>query len=231
MKTLHLQLEAYNGPFDVLLSLIDEQELSITDVALSQITEQYLQYLDQFDESPVEDLADFLVVASKLLLLKSKHLLPQLMPEEEEGPSLADQLRLYKLFVEASKQINALWDEKRQSFVRIEPMRIPEEFQPPENVVADILLQTMQRVVQRSKPPKPLPRTHIDKAVSLKERVQYIRNFFKKRKQLRFSETISDKNNKTEVIVSFLALLELVKQRTLSLHQEGKFADIVIKKV
>src|SRR3989338_1878896 len=104
-----LTLDQFSGPLDLLLSLLEESKLNISEVSLSSITEQYLTYLDTLEDNRAEELADFLVVGSRLLLLKSKMLLPQFAPEEDEGTSLEEQLRLYKVFLEASKGVNRLW--------------------------------------------------------------------------------------------------------------------------
>src|SRR5437870_4122535 len=96
--------EQFSGPLQLLLDIIEREELPITDVSLAKITEDYVNYL-QIQKVPPEDLADFLVVASSLLLIKSRALLPQLQIDEEEGPDLASQLALYKEFVEMAKEI------------------------------------------------------------------------------------------------------------------------------
>ena len=129
----HFQLEKFSGPLDLLLSLIDEEKLDINELAISEVTEQYLRYLEAMEEKRPEELADFLVMATRLLLLKSKNLLPQLETDEEEGPSLEEQLRLYKAFVEASKKLNKKWLEGRVANFRIEPPRHPTSFVAPAN--------------------------------------------------------------------------------------------------
>ena len=130
VKTTH-----FSGPLDLLLSLIAEKKMSITELALAEVTEQYVHSIDALEEKDPDELADFLVIATKLLLLKSKSLLPQFFPEEEDGPSLAEQLKLYKAFVDASKKIHAIWEQSNNIYFRIEPTRRPTEFIPPENFV------------------------------------------------------------------------------------------------
>lgn len=221
----------FEGPLDLLLSLIDEEKLTISEVAISKVTEQYLNYLDKIEEKKPEDLADFLVVATRLLFMKSRLLLPQFGVEEDEGPSLEDQLRLYKAFVEASKKLNKSWLGNTRAVFRVEPARQPEGFLPPVNLSFAHLRESMDKLLYRLTPPKPLPRTHIDKSVSIKEKIDSIRKLLNSSKQASFSSLLSDSKNKTEVIVSFLALLELVKQRSVGLKQSGNFKDILIKKV
>lgn len=223
--------EEFSGPLDLLLSLVDEQKLNISELSLSQVTEQYLNYLDKVEEAKPEELADFLVIATRLLLLKSKKLLPQFSPEEDEGPSLEEQLRLYKMFVEASHKLNKKWLSTLRAVFRIEPLHRPEGFVPPINVSQDSLRLVIENLLKRLQPPKPLPKTYIDKAVSLKEKIDQIRKLLSQSKQVNFSQVLSNAQNRTEVIVGFLALLELVKQKTVALNQNDNFGEINIIKV
>ncbi len=225
-----VKLAQFEGPFDLLLSLVDGEKLTLSEIALSQVTEQFLRHLDTLEETRAEELADFLVVAARLLLLKSKMLLPQFSPEEDEGPGLEDQLRLYKAFVEASKKLNKQWLSGERSAFRNEPPRRPDGFAPPADVTLARLHASMVQLVKRLTPPKPLPTTHIDRAVSLKERIDTIRRLLSEKSRINFHDVLTSSRNKTEVIVSFLALLELVKLRTISLHQEEEFSDIVIER-
>ncbi len=226
-----VKLQQFEGPYELLLSLVDTEKLNISELALSNVTEQFLSYLDTLEDNRAEELADFLVVAARLLLLKSKLLLPQFAPEEEEGPGLEDQLKLYKAFVDASKKVNKLWLTPDRAVFREEPPRKREGFVPPQDVTLERLHKIMVQLIHRLTPPKPLPTTHIDKAVSMKERLDIIRNMLRVKRSFNFHDVLGSTRNKTEVIVSFLALLELVKQKTVALHQEDTYADIVIERV
>jgi len=213
---MKIKLEQFSGPLDLLLSLIKDNELNITELALSEITEQYLKYLDKLEDNRAEELADFL---------------PQFGPEEEEGPSLEEQLKLYKTFVDLSRKVNKLWNYKDRSVFRVEPPRKAESFVAPVNLDKSVLYDNMVQLLNRLKPLKPLPETRIDKAISMKEKLDKIRNILKKNKSINFLELLENANNRTEVIVSFLALLELVKQKAVILKQEATFADIAIERV
>ena len=121
-----IKLEKFQWPLDLLLQLIEQEKMAITEISLSEVTEQFLNYLDKLSAPGVDSdhsdfLADFLVIAAKLVYLKSKHLLPYLQPEEDEGPNLADQLKLYKQYLEASKKILAFWQAERLAYGRTEP--------------------------------------------------------------------------------------------------------------
>lgn len=228
---MKFNLENFTGPLDLLISLIEEEKMLISEIALSKITEQYLEYLDKVEEKMPEELADFLVVAARLLLMKSKTLLPQLMPDEDDGPDLAIQLKLYKLFLDASKKVNQLWLVGHYSMPRIEPPHIIVSTTSPANFNINELQKSLRHLLHRLKPPKPLPETTIDKAVSMKEKIDSIRKFLVNAKNANFFSFVNDRNNKTDIIISFLALLELFKQKALTLDQGGAFGDIIIKKV
>lgn len=227
---IDLRLEQFSGPLDLLLSLIQEKKIEITEISLSEVTEQYLHYVEQLEESRVHELADFLTVASQLLILKAKRLLPEYFPEEEDGPSLEEQLRLYKQFVDVSKQINKCWLSGRRSHFRIEPPRVADTFVPPERCTPDTLRQAMVFLVERLTPLKPLPSVRIDKSVSIKEKIASLREALQRVETFYFHEILHSQKNKTEMIMGFLALLELVKQQTVSLNQQENFGDILIKR-
>jgi segregation and condensation protein A len=218
-----LNLEKFEGPLDLLLELIDGQKLSITEVSLTQVTEQYLNYLSKLEDYYPEELAQFLVVASRLVYLKSKMLLPYLYPEEDEGPSLAEQLKLYKQFVEASKYINKLWQAEAVSYGRIEPPIKATGFIMPVNAEKDHLYSAFMTVLKRLKPLNPLPHMTIDRTLSVKQKIESLYQVLKAVKKLTFHELVGEAESRTEVIVSFLAILELVKQERASIQQELPF--------
>jgi segregation and condensation protein A len=230
--TLKLTLNDFSGPLELLLSLLDEKKVHITDITLSDITDQYIEYLNTLSEEREEELADFLIIATKLLLLKSRALLPHLFPEEEaDGESLKEQLRLYRKFLEASKRLNNIWETQSYAFFRLEPPQRSEEVFLPKKLTLDQLHRSMVQLRDRLKPSKPLLRTHIGKTVSLKEKINEIHAFLKKKRQVSFFGCIHDKTNRSEVIVGFLALLELVKQHHVGITQDSAFGDIVIRNI
>jgi len=225
------KLKQFTGPLDLLLSLIDDQKMDISEIALSEVTEQYLAHLESIEEAEPQELADFLVVATRLLYIKSKLLLPSLAGDEDDGAQLEDQLRLYRAFVEASKKLNKMWLDETHGYVRIEPPTKPTHIEMPANVHLDVLHSVMVHIITRLAPPKPLPQAYIDRAVSLKEKVETLRNLLKKARRVGFTELLEDANSRTEIIVSFLALLELVKQHTAVINQTDNFSNIFIERV
>ncbi len=228
---VELKLEQFSGPLDLLLNLIEEQKLPITEVSISTVTEQYLHSLESFEQEQPEQIADFLVVASRLLLMKAKAILPMFLPEEESGPSLEDQLRLYKKFVEASRGLNKRWLLPIRSFFRLETVRKATGFVPPQNVTLKSVQKSMNQIIARLKPPKPLPRLDMDKTISVKEVVDRMKHLLKEYTEFNFHKSLKEKENKTELILGFLALLELMKQRFVHLEQSTHFGDILVKKI
>jgi len=225
------KLQQFSGPLDLLSSLIDDKKLNVSELSLSEVTEQFLNHLDKIENKKPEDFADFLVVATRLLFIKSNRLLPQFVLEEEEGASLEDQLRVYRAFVDVSKKLNKLWLDPNRSVFRSEPSRKAEEFTVSKNFTTDNLLGGFANLLKKIEPPKPLPKTHIDKNVSVKETIERIRKMLNSSKNTSFSEVLQNSKNRTEVIIGFLALLELVKGKSIALKQNKNFSDILINKV
>lgn len=229
--TADIKLEKFEGPLDLLLQLIDEQKLSITEVALSDITEQFIKYLDKLESERPEALADFLVIATKLVYLKSRTLLPYLQPEVDEGPSLADQLKMYQQYVEASKKIEQLWNAGKVAYGRIEPPVKLKEFVLPTNSQANDLRDSFEKLLARLKPINPLPRVNIDRGISVKERVAALWQILKTQKSFNFKNILEQAESRTEVIVTFLAVLDLLKEAKASAHQMNAFGDMEIIKI
>lgn len=226
-----LKLEKFEGPLDLLLQLVDQEKLSITEIALSKVTEQFFSYLDKLEKNRPEELADFLVVAARLIYLKSHSLLQYAFPEEEDGgPGLADQLKLYKQYVEASKLVNSLWEAGKIAYGRVEPPIKNTEFVLPANAGKNNLYDSIVFLLNRLKPMDPLPKVSIDHSISIKQKIDSIRDLLKSGKELSFKNLLSSAQNKTEVIVSFLAILELVKLQSVRFRQVNAFEDLLVTK-
>jgi len=227
-----IKTNKFKGPLDLLLQLIEKNKLEITEISLAEVTEQYLENLAELKKHEVEDLADFLVVAARLLLLKSKALLPFLQSEEEEVDDLQKQLKMYKEFVQASEKIRDILARKNFAYSREKlPVKTEVDFSPPEKMEIKQLKHSFLLVLKRLDPIVKMPRQMMEKSISLQQTIFDIKNNLKKKKALNFQSMISKAQNKTEVIVNFLALLELMKQKQLYLKQKNNFNDITIKKI
>lgn len=224
-------LEQFSGPLQLLLDLIEGEKLPITEVSLAKVTDDYLKHLNANDV-PAEELADFLVVATKLLLLKSRAILPQLqLEEEEDGSKLAEQLRMYKQFVDASKQIEALYGAGRVMYAR-EKTVLPKrrEFLPPKSVTVTVLQEAFLAVLKRLEPFFALKQTSMERVATVQERMRQLHDAILTRSKMLFTDIVGGATSKVEVVVSFLALLELMKQRVVKAVQGDSFHDIMITK-
>lgn len=227
-----IKLEKFEGPLDLLLQLIESADLDITEVALSKVTDQYMQYLEQVEKKQPEELADFLVVASKLLLIKSKALLPNLDFEDEDvAEDLETQLKIYKEFYEASKKIEEMIAQKRYMFVRQKiAVDVDVIFNPPKKADKNYLRDIFKEIIKDIEPIVKLPKKSMLRAISIKQKIVNIQDEISKKIKLNFSELLAGANDKTELVVTFLSVLELVKQRTVVVRQEEMFSEIVVEK-
>jgi segregation and condensation protein A len=231
---LAIKLEQFSGPLDLLLKLIEKEELDITEISLAKITDQYIEYIQQSPQIKPEEMADFLVLAARLLLIKSKALFPYLITEEEaeDAQELERQLKIYKEFAQAAKKISRLIGKKRFMFGRQFSRRALltglKKFSPPKNITAKDLKQIMQEIIERLQPVQDLEEQVLEETVSIEEKIAQIQQEIKKRLNFTFSRLLNQAQNKTEIIVSFLAVLELVKQRTIIVEQSGLFGEIKI---
>ncbi|MFA7245338.1 MAG: segregation/condensation protein A [Candidatus Magasanikbacteria bacterium] len=231
-NNLQIQSKEFSGPLDLLLSLLDEKKMEISEISISAVTEPFLNYLESLEEIEAEELSDFLVVAAKLLLLKSRSLLPQIDNDEESDINLDEQLRLYRRFVEVSHKLHKMWlDEKKTAYPHIEEIKKATEIVRPINFSLETLSQSMVQLLKRLQPPKALPRTYIDKTITIKEKIDKMKEMLKANKKVSFKKLIETATSRTEVIVSFLAVLELIKQNDIVLRQDESFGDIELSKI
>lgn len=223
-----VKIDRFEGPLDLLLQLIEREELPITEVSLAEVTDQYVEHI-QHVAVPPEELADFLVIAAKLLYIKSRLLVPSATLAPEEGISLEEQLRMYKEFVEASKGIESRLAEKRFSFARERaplPMGV---FTPPPGVKGETLRQVFADIVRSLEPITRLPQASLERVVSIEERIHFLRELLGEKKRISFALYLRSAKTQTDVVVSFLALLELMKQRSIRVVQDDLFSDMTIE--
>jgi len=228
---LNFKMEKFEGPLDLLLTLIEREELSISEISLSKIADQYLESLKEVAVRDPDELADFLVVAAKLLLIKSRELLPNAPAVEEDGPSLETQLKMYKIFWEAAQKIEGMIRKKRRLFFRDKlPAAIAPRFAPPPSLTADKMHTVFLDVLTKITPIIKYPEERMKKVVSIQEKIDRIRGLMEKTATMRFHEILDASSDRTEVVVNFLALLELVRSRVVNAEQSEEFGEIVITK-
>jgi segregation and condensation protein A len=232
-----LALPIFEGPLDLLLHLIEREELDITNIALVQVADQYMEYVRSSEQLNLDALADFIYIGARLLLLKSRALLPRPKTEEEllseyEDPTddLARQLREYKLFREAAGQLREIEQAGLHSYPRIAP---PPELPPPlglDGVTLDLLREMVEEALNRvpEEAPAPVIRPH---RITVREKVAQIRERILSEGRLSFRAMMLECGSRMEVIVSFMAVLELIKSRVLDAMQDAAFADITLVRV
>lgn len=220
---LAIKLERFEGPLDLLLQLIEKRELDITEVALAEVTEQYLNFIDTEVDLPPTEMADFLVIAAKLLLIKSRVLLPQLFVAEvdTDAKELREQLAIYKLYLNAGEHILSRYQSPREAFARDRLPKIElEDFAPPANVVKGNLQQSFADLLRSLEKVAQPPPELIKRTLSLRDRITKLRTLFTPGSRHTFEQLLANSNSRTEIIVSFLAILELVKQKQVMVHQD-----------
>lgn len=227
-----IKTEKFEGPLDLLLTMIEEEEMNITDVSLAKIADQYVEYLGQIENLNPAEMADFLVVAAKLLWIKSKSLLPSLELDGEEGGDLAKQILIYKEYRDASLLIHKMILKRHFTFVRERPPISAGDvfFNPPAWLTKEKLAGVIREIIEDLEPIVRLPRGVVKSAISIQEKIQEIRNLIQKNLEVKFHLMVAKAKSKVEVIVNFLAVLELLKQRHIVVRQEQMFGEIHIKK-
>lgn len=229
-----IKVQQFEGPLDLLLSLIEEQKLDITQIALAEVTEQFLGYVKQLEQIDATSLADYLNIAARLLVIKSKAILPSLEIETDDElepeEDLTAKLILYKQFKEVAKHLKQLDNNKRQSFTRSLVFSERINFWPDPAVTANTLHASILGVLQQLKELDNLPKAKIREAVSIQEKISHLQNRLAGNIETKLSQLLAESKNKDEVIITFLALLELIKQRIFSVNQNELFTDVVITK-
>ena len=232
---IQLTLPYFEGPLDLLLHLIEREELDITSVALVTVADQYLQILRQNEQINVDALADFIWIGARLMLIKSRALLPRPEPEpgapveEDPGDELARQLIEYRRFKEAAARLREIEQAGMHSYPRVAP---PPESPPPpglDGVTLDMLRQmvedALQRVPDEEHQPHHVIRPHKH---TVREKIALLRERLQHDGRVSFRRVIDECASRMEIVVSFLAVLELIKSHTLEALQDATYGDIVL---
>lgn len=227
-----VRLDNFEGPLDLLLHLIKETKMDIADIRLSEITNQYMKYLEQVDELDLEKASEFIEMAATLLEIKSKKLLPRLddiVPEEEDSEQrLIRQIEEYKIFKEASENlknienINRLYKEAEPSANKCKIII--------KDMVLDNLLDVFASLLHKVqvKTQEIEPKNIAKDRFTISEKIAAIKDSVMVKGKIKFSELIDENITRSEVINVFLAVLELLKSQTISIVQNSIFEDIEI---
>lgn len=229
-----IHLDQFEGPLDLLLSLIEKEKLDITSVSLAKVADQYLEYLKGEEIVSLDNLASFLSIAARLLLIKSRALLPILEFSDEEEESMDDleiRLKEYKRFREVAGKLNALFMQGKSAYARESFLGMQVVFYPPSGLTADDLRMHFSNVLGEIPMLEILPEKEIAAIITLEEKISELQRTLSSRVESSFSQMIREGAPRVEVIVSFLAILEMVKQRFIFVEQEKFFSDIRINRI
>ena len=226
------RLPEFEGPLDLLLQLIEHREMDITKVSLATVADQYLEMISAPGAIELSGLADYLIIAAKLILIKSRMLLPQpdapTNPEEETGDDLVRQLREYKMF----KQVAAFLRDRSQKGLRAYPRNAPPPRPQPtavrlEGVSGDDLAHALMRAL-KIRPMLPQGTLTVPLSVSIDQEISKIIEITTQQSSVRFSHLLDRAQTRVEIIVTFLAILELIKRGQIRAAQEGLFGEIIL---
>jgi segregation and condensation protein A len=237
---LSVKIDQFEGPLDLLLELIKTNEMDITNIRISEITEQYLNYLNQMKSLKLEVAGEFLVVAATLLLIKSKTLLPvEEDEEEEEGgedprAELVMKLMEYQAFKEAAHDLGDKQADRARVFTRNISDYYFKDLSPEDagidtfNANLYDLMQAFAKVVQSIG--KDTFHEVFAEIVTIDEKIDHIKRIFESKKEFYFTELFKGKSSRNELIVTFLSILELSKRKFLMVEQTKQHDDILLKK-
>ncbi|MDP3770114.1 MAG: segregation/condensation protein A [bacterium] len=228
-----LKQEKFEGPFQLLLELIEKEKLAISDISLAKVTDEYVAYVKTLERIDPEQLAEFLVVAAQLILIKSRSLLPSLAVSEEEEQSieelekrLAEFARFRDVAQELKKREGSGSMITREAFAGRSPVFYP----PPKLTLNNIEAAFMSFLAALPKVQK-LAEEKLKRVISLQDKINHVRKFLMESMEKAFSELVGGSAEKVDVIVSFLAILELARQKFIDLDQDELFSDIKIKRL
>ncbi len=231
-----VDLPDFQGPLDLLLNLIKQEELDITKISLAHVTDQYLSHLEVLKETDPDDLTSFLVIAAKLILIKSEVLLPRPPPilieedQEDVGDELARQLRFYKRFKEIALHIKAIEDKQWRSFVRIGPyIKIEPKLIAGDGSIEALLKAARNALAIKAEDPG-VDEVVSPEIVTIGQQMVHIRQALSTGQSVTFYNLLHHSRNRIEVIVTLLAILELIKRNIISVAQSAHFGDITINK-
>jgi len=225
----------FEGPFGLLLGLVEERKLFINEISLADVTEDYLKYMNSLGNLSPYEISSFVIVAATLILIKSKSLLPNLnlsSEEEVDIKNLEDRLKLYELYIRLGGNIKNNFG-KKMIFAPLERKNEVLIFLPDEQITKESMMTFAYGVLGRIPKKVFLPEVEVKKVVSIEEMIDKLTDRIQNSLKMNFRDFAGSAKNKEEkvvVIVGFLAMLELVRQGMLNAVQENDFEDIIIEK-
>ncbi len=231
-----IQLPVFEGPLDLLLQLIEREELDITAISLAQVTDQYLAIVEEMGRRSLADLTAFLVVAAKLVLIKSRVLLPGYRPrgseEDEVAADLIRQLEMYRLYRVIAGELARLEERGWRAYVRVaRPGEAHARREDPSAILADVTLEDLLRAAQEALRTYPAPAVEtvvVPPLITVAEQMCWIQQRLTQMGRLCFQDLLTEVTRRAEIVVTLMAVLELIKQEQIRVQQEELFGPIFI---
>ena len=237
MSEFHIKTPVFEGPLELLLSLIEKRKVFISDISLADVADEYMAFVKQLEHFPLKEAAQFVLIASTLVLIKSKSLLPEFTLTQEEEADIKDleeRLRVYQRVQQLSKEIglrfgtHILFPRAHTSLYR------EAVFAPHESITTNALIDALHGVIARLPKKEVLKKVIVEKIMSLEDMMKNLSERIGHALKLRFSDiakthahsNATEREVRVNTIISFLAMLELVKQGILAVRQHQTFSDI-----
>jgi segregation and condensation protein A len=233
IDSFHVKLPDFEGPLDLLLYLIEREELDITKLSLAKVTAAYLEYIHLLEQLQVDQVADFLVVAAKLLVIKSEALLPRppapkTGEDEDVGDELVKQLLLYKQYKESARKLGDREAKGLHTYIRVAPPPKIEARLDLSNITVDMLIKAVRNVLELEPPAPPVGTVVKPFTLTIRDQMDLIERILRYRPNISFKRMLRRARDRVEIIVTFLAVLELIRRRKVDVVQEQLFGDILI---
>ncbi len=232
VEIFEIKTDAFEGPLDLLLDLVEKRKLLINDISLAEVTDEYMRHVSAMQQLSLPNTAAFVQLAATLLLIKSKSLLPvlELTTEEEEGiDDLEERVKRYALYRNAAEAIQHRFGStiahEKQYVPDRTPLFVTDKFTTVaslQEAIGEVLVNLPRKVEK--------PKVQVKKVISLEDMMGRLQQRIERQMKLRFSELVEDNQEKTHVIVGFLAVLESVKQGSVLVAQLERFDDIEISR-
>lgn len=233
--------EIFQGPLDLLLYLIERAELDITRLSLAQVTDQYLEHLKYLENRDPDEVSAFLVIAARLLQIKSAALLPRLAAnsdlnlqsdaDAETGEDLVEQLKRYKRFKAAAEHLQAREHLNWRTYTRSGPPPLHHLNLKPhlEGLSIEELVTAARSILTKRTSPEDLEKVVMLPRITIRQKISHLLRTLRQIPRVTFRYLLGNQATRTDVVVTFLAMLELIKQHLIIAHQPALFAEIEVE--
>ncbi len=229
----YITLDNFEGPLDLLLHLVKESNIDICDISVASLADKYLEYINKEENLNINISSSYLVMAAELMYLKSKSLLPTTNNEEETDEELTkenliNKLIEYKKYKELTPEFKRLEEERQKIYIK-GPEKVSDYIDHlEEKGELSALVEAFQKFLERKESEKPLETTITNREYSIKERKSNIKNILQHKKKVYFNE-LFEENNRPYIVVTFLSILEMVKEKEVIITQSHNFEQILIE--